>query len=138
MDTSSQMSGAPGQETRPAEACSPDELCARVVGAEACSPEELCARIVGAVRAAAKVERSLRRVWAYLARDLLALFCGIRPAVMLDYVSVAPGAILSLLDALCSGPAGDAHVHLHCKYPRDVPSYWRVQGFEFGFGSSSC
>ena len=70
------------------------------------SPDELCAHIVGAVRAAARAERPLRRVWALLSRDLLALLSGVRPAVMLDYVSVSPSTIQALLGALCTGEAG--------------------------------
>ena len=79
------------------------------VAVEARSPEELCACIVGAVRAAAGAERSLRRVWALLSRDLLAVLSGMRPAVMLDYVSVAPTVIQSLLDALGISTAGAAN-----------------------------
>ena len=70
------------------------------------SPAELCARVVGAVRAAARAERPLRRVWALLSRDLLALLCGARTAVMLDYVPVSPSTIQAFLGVLCAGKAG--------------------------------
>lgn len=58
--------------------------------------EELPGRVVDAVRRAAAGCPALRRVWALLSRDLLALLTGLRPAVMLDYITGAPE------QALCS------------------------------------
>ena len=57
---------------------------------------ELPGQVVGAVRWAAGSCPALRRVWAVLSRDLLALLTGLRPAVMLDYITGAPE------QALCS------------------------------------
>lgn len=67
-------------------------------------------RAVSAVRRAAAGCPALRRVWAVLSRDLLALLAGLRPAVMLDYVIGAHELALCRLarevSSLVSSPAG--------------------------------
>ena len=62
--------------------------------------EQLCLDAVKAVRAAAREARSLRRVWAQLSRDLVALLCGLRPAIMLDYVVLPCNLLLGIVNSL--------------------------------------
>ena len=61
---------------------------------------QMCLHVVRCVRAAATETRSLRRVWASVSRDFTALLCGMRPAVMLDYVVLPGRTLLTIVDQL--------------------------------------
>jgi hypothetical protein len=78
------------------------------VGEERQRVAQLCLDVVKAVRAAAREARSLRRVWAELSRDLAALLCGMRPAVMLDYAILPGTALLAIVNSLRMHETGAA------------------------------
>ncbi len=66
-------------------------------GKQATSAQELPGRAVCAVRRAAAGCPALRRAWAALSHDLLALLTGLRPAIMLDYITHVPEQTLCSL-----------------------------------------
>ena len=72
-------------------------------GGQVTSAQELPVRAVCAVRRAAAGCPALRRAWAALSRDLLVLLTGLRPGIMLDYVTHVPEqALWSLVQEVAS------------------------------------
>lgn len=49
------------------------------------------------VQAAGKKQKSLRRGWRQLARDVVALICGLRQAVLIDYSPASAQVLVDLL-----------------------------------------
>ena len=76
------------------------------------SKENLVREVTEAVIHHAKLYRPLHRGKLELIRDILVLLSGIKPAVVLDYVSVDPGTIVSILRAI-TYKTGDAAEGIH-------------------------